>query len=251
MARNYIVKEDYDKSYKDNHNFVWKYYSNKKMKELFSKDYKSKIKVVGEVVTKEEYEQDSIVFGENELGIGNIGVNKKINRKVVGYIECGDKEYVAIVKSNWIMFIAILLSILALLFALIIGRNSGPKLDSSAKDYVANIERPADWDSTKIAIPGFNEIKAKYGEGAAYVALWNPMDNPVYFEYDIIMDKTGESILKTDLIPPGKAVTKLPLKKNLKPGTYDITLKVNTYSLDDHTKSMNGGEVKTKLIIVE
>ncbi len=251
MARNYIVKEDYDKSYKDNHNFVWKYYSNKKMKELFSKDYKTKIKVVGEVVTKEEYEQDSIVFGENKLGIGNIGVNKKINRKVVGYIECGENEYVAIVKSNWIMFIAILLSILALLFALIIGGNSGPKLDSSAKDYVANIERPADWDPTKIAIPGFNEIKAKYGEGAAYVALWNPMDNPVYFEYDIIMDKTGENILKTDLIPPGKAVTKLPLKKNLKPGTYDITLKVNTYSLDDHTKSMNGGEVKTKLIIVE
>ena len=122
MARNYIVKEDYDKSYKDNHNFVWKYYSNKKMKELFSKDYKTKIKVVGEVVTKEEYEQDSIVFGENELGIGNVGVNKKINRKVVGYIECGENEYVAIVKSNWIMFIAILLSILALLFALIIGR---------------------------------------------------------------------------------------------------------------------------------
>lgn len=251
MARNYIVKEDYDKSYKDNHNFVWKYYSNKKMKELFSKDYKTKIKVVGEVVTKEKYEQDSIVFGENELGIGNVGVNKKINRKVVGYIECGENEYVAIVKSNWIMFIAILLSILALLFALIIGRNSGPKLDSSAKDYVANIERPADWDPTKIAIPGFNEIKAKYGEGAAYVALWNPMDNPVYFEYDIIMDKTGESILKTDLIPPGKAVTKLPLKRNLNPGIYDITLKVNTYSLDDHTKSMNGGEVKTKLIIVE
>lgn len=251
MARNYIIREDYNKSYKDNHNFVWKYYSNKKMKELFSKDYKAKIKIVGEVVTKRKYEQDSIVFGENELGIGNVGVNKKINRKTVGYIACGENEYVAIVKSNSIIFIVILLSILVLLFALIVGRNSGPKLDSSVKDYVANIERPDDWDSTRIAIPGFNEIKAKYGEGAAYVALWNPMDNPVYFQYHIIMDKTGESILKTDLIPPGKAVTKLPLKKNLKPGTYDITLKINTYSLDDYTKSMNGGEVKTKLIIVE
>lgn len=251
MARNYIVKKDYDKSYKDKNNFVWKYYSNKKMKQLFSKDYKKTIKVIGEVVTKKEYEKDSIVFENNKLGIGNIGINKKINRKVVGYIECGENEYVAIVKNNWIMFTIILISIIALLFVLIAGKKSGPKLDNSAKDYVANIERPADWDPTKIAIPGFNEIKAKSGEGAAYVALWNPMDNPVYFEYNIIMDKTGESILKTDLIPPGKAVTKLPLNKNIKPGTYDVTIKVNTYSLDDHTKSMNGGEVKTKLVIVE
>lgn len=251
MARDYIVREDYDKVYKDKNDFVWKYYSNRKMKKIFSKDYKKKIKVIGEVVAKEEYEQDSIIYDGNELGIGNIGINKKINRKVSGYIECGENEYVAIVKSNWIMFFIILMSIIALLLILSIGRHSGPKLDSDAKDYVANIERPADWDSSKIAIPGFNEIKAKYGEGAAYVALWNPMDNPVYFEYDIVMDETGENILKTDLIPPGKAVTELPLDKNLKIGTYDITIKVNTYSVDDHTKPMNGGEVKTKLVILE
>ncbi|HDN2514139.1 TPA: hypothetical protein P1K40_000321 [Clostridioides difficile] len=251
MVRNYIVKEDYDKSYKDKNNFVWKYYSNKKMKQLFSKDYKRKIKVIGEVINNDDYKQDIMTYEENELSIGNIGTSKKLNRKVVGYIECSENEYVAIVKSNLIMSIIILLSILAIIFALIAGKNSGPKLDSSAKDYVANIQRPADWDSSKIAIPGFNEIKAKSGEGAAYVALWNPMDNPVYFEYDIIMDQTGESILRTNLIPPGKAVTKLPLNKSLKPGTYDITLNVNTYSLDDHTERMNGGQVKTKLVIVE
>ena len=250
MSKIYIQKKDYDKSYKDKNKFEWKYYSNKKMKELFSYDYKKKIKVIGEVVDKEEYEQDSIVFNNHKLYIGNVGVNKKINRKVIGYIECGENEYVAIVRNNWLMLLIILLSTLFIL-STIISINKGPKLDSSAKDYVANIKRPADWDSTKIAIPGFNEIKAKYGEGAAYIALWNPMDNPVYFEYNVIMDKTGETILKTDLIPPGKAITKLPLKKNLKPGTYDITIKVNTYSLDDYTKPMNGGEVKTKLVILE
>lgn len=63
------------------------------MKELFSKDYKKKIKLIGEVVNKEEYEQDSIVFDDNELDIGNVGVNKKINRKVVVDIEYGEKEF--------------------------------------------------------------------------------------------------------------------------------------------------------------
>mgnify|MGYP005766827961 CR=1 FL=1 len=58
-----------------------------------------------------------------------------------------------------------MLSIIALLFTIIMGINSVPKLDSSAKDYLANIERSDDWDPTKIAIPGFNEIKAKAGEG--------------------------------------------------------------------------------------
>ncbi|GAA0705359.1 hypothetical protein GCM10008904_13130 [Paraclostridium ghonii] len=251
MAKSYILKEDYDKSYKDKNNFIWNYYSHKKMKELFSKDYKKSIKVIGEVVSNNEYRREGIEYEGNELSIGNIGTNNKRNRKVVGYIECGENEYVAVVKSNWTRIVVILVAILALLFGLIAMKNSGPKLDSAAKDYVANIQRPADWDSSKIAIPGFNEIKAKYGEGAAYVALWNPMDNPVYFQYDVIIDQTGKSILKTNLIPPGKAVTKIPISKSLKPGTYDITLKVNTYSLDDHTKPMNGGEVKQKLVIVE
>ena len=77
------------------------------------------------------------------------------------------------------------------------------------------------------------------------------MDNPVYFGYDIIMDETGDSILKIDSIPSGKAVTKSPLSKSFKFGNYDITLKVNTYSLEEHTNLMNDGELKTKLIIVE
>ena len=254
MAKNYIVNENYDKAYKGKDGFEWKYYSNKKMIELFSKDYKKKIEIIGEVITSYDYRKDVILYDNHQLSVGNIGSSKKIFRKVVGYIECGENEYVAIVKNDWAKLIIAILAIIAIFASIFVGMSSKKDdigIDKDIIDYVANLERPEDWDPTKIILPGFNEIKAKYTEGAAYVALSNPLDNPVYFQYDVTLDETGESLLKTGLIPPGKAVTKLPLNKALKPGSYDITLNISTYSLEDHTQPMNAGAVKTKLIILE
>lgn len=254
MAKTYELKQDYDKVYVDKNKKIWKYYSNKKMQELFTKDYKKSIKVIGETVKDDKYKIDTVLKDYDLLSFGNVGVNKKLNNKIAGYIECENNEYVAVIKKRWAFFAIIFLVVLLLLAGIIFGinyLNSRPNIDDAASDYVSNLQRPDDWDPTKILIPGYDHIKTKYGENAAYVALWNPDDNPVYFQFDIILDETGESLYKTELIPPGKAVKKIPLSSSLKPGVYDITVSISSYSLENYKQRMNGAEVKTKLIITE
>ncbi|WP_338631911.1 hypothetical protein [Clostridium baratii] len=253
MKKNYLNKLDYDKTFKDSNNNEWKYYSKKAIKNLYPKNGNKSFKIVGEIIKKRD-DSDSFIENDNKkLSIGCVGYHKKILNRVSGYMQCGEDEFVLVMKKNWLLFFISLLSVCVLTLGIIHFSNSknGPDLDANASDYVAKLEKPENFDPTKIAVPGYNEIRAKEGDTDAYVALWNPEYNPVYFKFDVVLNETGESLLKTKLIPPGKAVTKIPLNKNIKPGIYDITIKISSYSLEDYKTQMNGANVKTKLIILK
>ena len=253
MIKKYIHQVDYDKRFKDKFGNVWGYYSKKKIKEKYPNGGERAIRVVGEIVNK-NCTNDSVLEYENKsLNLGIVGYHKKAINRVGGYINCGENEYIAVMKKNWLMFFIILAAILSIIIGSIYFNkiNNSPKLDTNANDYVANLKKPENWEPNKIAIPGYPEIKAKEGDEFAYVALWNPEYNPVYFKFEILMNKSNEVLYETNLIPPGKAITKIPLKKGMKPGTYDITIKISSYSLNDANKSMNGANVKTKLIILK
>lgn len=250
----YIHEDDYDKSFKDKEGEIWGYYSRKKIKKLYPDGGESEIKIVGEIAEKNRNE-DYVLEDDNNkiLKLGPVGYHKKRINRIAGYIRCGEDEYIAVMKKNWIMFFLILLGIAAITIGVIYfsNMNKGPKLDANAKDYVSKLEKPDNWDPTKIAVPGYPDFVIKEGDEFAYVALSNPDFNPVYFKFEVIMTDTNELLYETDLIPPGKAVTQIPIKKGLKSGKYDLTIKVKSYSLDDHTKSMNGANISTQLIVMK
>lgn len=179
----------------------------------------------------------------------------ELKYQIVGYIEVENSTYLAIVKKSYkriyemvgilILIVMIVLGVLALL-----NKPSGPKLEPGVGKYEVDVKRPVDSDKTKILIPGYGDIKIEEGNQVAYVALWNPDENPCYFAFTIELRDTGEKLYSSDLIPPGYAITKVPLKKKLKKGVYPITIRINTYDLEDYTKSMNGGEVSTRFVIL-
>lgn len=127
-------------------------------------------------------------------------------------------------------------------------QSSGIKEDVSAVGYNSSLKKPKNFTKKQIALPGFSKIVVKEGAERTDVALFNPPFNEVYFEYKVIFDKTGETLLKTGAIAPGKAVKGFPLPKNLAPGEYSISFEIKTY--DKKTKQkMNGGAGTTKLIV--
>lgn len=122
------------------------------------------------------------------------------------------------------------------------------KEDTNAVGYNSNLKKPKDFTSDQIALPGFSEIKVKEGSNLAPVALANPSFNNVYFKYIVTFDETGEKLLQTDLIAPGKVIKELPLPENLSVGKHLVTIEIKTYN--KKTKSeLNGGSHKTFLIV--
>lgn len=124
------------------------------------------------------------------------------------------------------------------------------KEDTQAVGYNPQIKKPKNFDSKQVALPGFSKIIVKEREENANVALANPSFNNVFFKYIITFDKTGEKLLETGLISPGKAVKSLPLPKNISPGKYTLTITIKVY--DKKKKSeLNGGTNKVPLIVLE
>lgn len=122
------------------------------------------------------------------------------------------------------------------------------KEDTNAVGYNPNLKKPKDFTSHQVALPGFSEIQVKEGDKMAPVALSNPSFNNVYFKYIITFNETGETLLETDLIAPGKAIKEMPLPKKLSVGKHTVTIAIKTY--DMKTKAaLNGGSNQTSLIV--
>ena len=249
----YIDQSDYDKKFKDKSGNLWGYYSKKKIKQLYPNAGEKAIKIVAEVSINNKSNDYTLEDGYKSLKLARVGLHKKYLNKVSGYIRCGDDEYVAIIRKNLLMFFYILVAVFSISIGYLYLNNmdNGPNIDKNAIDYVANLEKPENLEDNKIVMPAYGEIYAKEGDTNAYVALWNPEYNTVYFQFEVILDSINQTLLKTDLISPGQAVTSIPLDENMKPGTYDLTIKISSYSLEDYKTSMNGANIKTQLIILE
>ena len=117
-----------------------------------------------------------------------------------------------------------------------------------------------DWDGQKlpdktdnapavgIKIPGYPSITLPKDQKTVNVALLNPEGNPCYFTFEIVLKDTGESIYKSKLVPPGKAITEITMSRALSAGAYNATIKITTTSLADGS-AMNGANVETVLIV--
>ena len=99
-------------------------------------------------------------------------------------------------------------------------------LDPNSQDYKGKLQRPENWDANSILIPGFDDLHMNADSDTIYVAFSNPKENPCYFQYTIVLDKTEEIIYTSGLIEPGKAVVKETLNKPFPGGVYPIMLEI-------------------------
>ena len=100
-----------------------------------------------------------------------------------------------------------------------------------------------------ISIPGWGSINISANETSVDVNLKNPDENEDKYDlaFTITLDGEDEPIAETGLIPAGKSALKLKLAKPLEPGTYEATVLVQPYRVDDQSKT-NNAEIKTVII---
>lgn len=181
-------------------------------------------------------------------------VDDSSSLKLVGYIPCVDEEgkegFIRILKKK--RRIAALLLLLILLIGLLLGgwyfinQKNSVDLDEAAISY----QMPNGMSNTnpeEIMIPVFSQLKMYKNSKKIAVGLANPEGNPCYFKYKIILNDSKETIYESKWIEPGTAVVEVNIKKDLNVGTYPITIKVESGSLDDPNVALNGGEIDSSL----
>lgn len=235
---------------------VWSCLSKKEMKQKYPA---GGYKILGEVTRKKGADKDFVIvhdYNDNKLYLQPPGSYPPLIYRIYGYIPIRDDLYVAVKKKNTIAGATILLAAIVLLTVGMNMKKTEPKqeslIDPSAQKYETNLERPKDWEQTRILLPAYTDLTMKADTDEIYVALYNPEDNPCYFRFTIILDgEKEEELFKTELVPPGQAVTKVTLPRKFEKGEYPITIRINSYLLTDSEKEVNGGEIKTKLIALE
>jgi len=100
-----------------------------------------------------------------------------------------------------------------------------------------------------ISIPGWGSINITANETSVDVNLKNPEENEDKYDlaFTITLDGEDEPLAETGLIPAGKSALKLKLTKPLEPGTYEATVLVQPYRVDDQSKT-NNAEIRTVII---
>ena len=129
-------------------------------------------------------------------------------------------------------------------------QNGNLDIDENAGDWNGQAlpDKTDDAPAVGIKIPGYPSITLPKDQKTVNVALLNPEGNPCYFTFEIVLKETGESLYKSKLVPPGKAITEITMARALSAGQYEATIKISTTSLEDGS-AMNGANVETVLIV--
>lgn len=99
-----------------------------------------------------------------------------------------------------------------------------------------------------IQIPGYPQLTADHESGLIQVYFENPEGNPCYFQIDLILEETGETVYQSEMFKPGTGIETPKLETIPSPGVYKATIVYNTQSLSDNT-AMNGAAIQTKLTV--
>lgn len=175
--------------------------------------------------------------------------------KVMGFIETDEADvYIAIVKKKKpirtiILFLIALVLMLCMFFFW--KNNQGPDIDPNLSDYVSNLKRPENLDATQILIPGYNEWRMNDGENVVNATLFNPEDNPCYFQFVIINKNNGDILYESKLVPPGKGIQPITLRQDMLEGVYPIVVRIRTFDVNNHEQEFNGAEVETTIRVVK
>lgn len=192
--------------------------------------------------------------GEEEIAFHGCSYAKK-RYEPSAYIRCEDDTYLVVLKDRvwklllWLLMVILLMGIVFLFLRPYL--KQGPDLEPGTRDFKAGVNLPDDYGSTRTILPAFNPFYVVEGETQVKTVLWNPEKNQVYFQFQIVLDESGEVIYESRLVPPSQAIYELKLKRSFTRGAYPVTIRITTYDLKDYEQKLNGGEVQTKLNVVE
>lgn len=252
LKQNYeYLKLEYDKEITVGEYSCLHYYSKSAMKKVYPDGTYNIVGAIGSGLKQKSGEY----MYEGELQNYYTMYFSKLRCKVIGYVKIGEHEYLAVVKKNYIPMVLLLLLALCFITFIICSyiwlSNEAKKLDPNASDYAPSTKLDLETDPNNIAIPGYKDIKIKAGTDTAYVALWNPTNNPCLFKFTIKLTEGDKILYESGLVAPGKAITEVKLNQIIPAGEHEISIDVETFALDDAEKRLNGGVVETVLIAFE
>ena len=124
-----------------------------------------------------------------------------------------------------------------------------PNLDSNASETASNDGNNEEADKPEgIRIPGYPSITVPADTTDIEMNLENPVGNPCYFTFELVLKDTNETLYTSKMVEPGKAITNVTLSHGLEKGEYPAVIKISTASLEDGS-AMNGANVETTLIV--
>lgn len=162
-------------------------------------------------------------------------------------------------KRNRKKMVILLCAILAVAILLIAGKfiydlyqntmNGDPSYSEDAVDWNESIG-DEEAEEGYISIPGYEEITLEAGSETAKIALVNPETNECLFQFELILKETEEVLYTSDMVLPGKAITREELSTSLEAGEYTLIIRVNTFSLDGK-EAYNGSDLEVPLYVYE
>lgn len=235
----------------------WRYIRTDKMKEVHRNgDYQ----VVGEIACRQILEngiERNILYNEKDsIPTGTIGSFKEAQYKTIGYIPCTEQgEYIAVKKKkNGKLILAFLLPLLVVVGVWMVGVwigyilvNERADIDPAIKDFESTLKRPADIDSSKILVPGYEKWTIREGGDVIESTLFNPEGNPCYFKFTILEKESGGILYESRLVPPGKGISPIRLSKSFKKGKYPLVIKFRSIDLKDAKTEYNGSDLEVTL----
>ena len=99
-----------------------------------------------------------------------------------------------------------------------------------------------------ITIPDIRNITIDADTLDISTTLFNPENNPYYFQYEIVLTNSDEAIYNSDLIKPGMCVETPTLARTLTKGEYDAVLKIHYYGMESYT-FINSVDISLNLIV--
>ena len=257
----YIEKLDRAREYnqyKDEQKNTWQYMSAKE----YSKLPGDQKRICADMKKKDSKSADRLLKGNDAtIGLYEYKPNVSWNKKVVGYIPVAMEEdesflcCVRILDNSYLKMVLYPLFLLLLLLTFAVGvvlysqKSDVPGLDQTAVAY--HIDGMSNSDPSKIMMPVISRMQLYKGETHIQNMFINPEGNDCYFKFQIILDDTNEVIYESGLVPPGKAIIDFDLNHTLDVGEHNVTVKILAKDLQDENKSLNGGDMKTIIDVVE
>ncbi len=235
--------------------------------ELLKKHPNSEYTVIGEVLCNYDITKKQIknvdIDDTCSVRVNPVGTYSKGYYKNIGYIPCKNEEYIALYAKNTKKFLLPLILFLALILSIIFGvfyinklqseqeknQQANLQIDSSIVDYRGDLKRPADMEKTQILIPGITSLVVEQGTKNVITPIFNPNDNPCFFQFNLIDKTTGETVYSSKLIPPGKGLKTFEINKLYPVGEHGIIVQVNTHDLEEPTMKYNGSEIEAVIIV--
>lgn len=131
--------------------------------------------------------------------------------------------------------------------------SDAPERDPNAGEYVDQQEKAPEAEG--IAVPGWNTLNIPKDKKEVTVDFYNPEENEGRYQMTFELRLPDESaqgyevLYKSGLVDPGLHIQNITLSHELEEGTYDATIHVQPYRMDEQKTATNNADLQTQLVV--